>query len=101
MLDLRCADVTGVVYNARVRTEDDRRPSAQALAFRDGRIVAVGSNEAVLAAAGPVADLWDVRGATVLPGFVDAHQHPAIAMLYGGGIPLRAPRVTDIATLQA
>ena len=35
----------------------------------------------------------------MLPGFIDAHHHPGIAVLYGGVVELSAPEVTDIASL--
>ncbi|MBK0420607.1 amidohydrolase [Leucobacter sp. CSA2] len=46
-----------------------------ALAIRDGRIVAVGSDAEILALAGPDTARIDAAGAAVLPGFHDAHIH--------------------------
>ncbi len=54
---------------------DERQPQAQAVAIRRGRIVAVGSDADVLRFAGRNARRIDLRGHTVLPGFVDAHDH--------------------------
>ena len=61
--------------DGRVLTCDPRRPSAQAVALRDGRIVAVGTDEEARAEAGPDAEAIDLGGRTVVPGFIDAHNH--------------------------
>src|SRR5262245_201245 len=58
-----------------VYTVDAERPGAQAVAVRDGRIVAVGTDEAVRAVSGPATAVVDLRGRLVLPGFQDAHVH--------------------------
>ena len=64
-----------VVTNARVYTADANRPTAQALAVRDGRIAFVGSERGALALVGPRTERLDLGGRTVLPGIVDAHAH--------------------------
>ena len=65
-----------VLVNAVIHTMDPERPSASALAALDGRIVAVGEAEDVLAAhRGPETEVLDAAGATVLPGLIDAHGH--------------------------
>jgi predicted amidohydrolase YtcJ len=65
----------GVLVNARIHTMDDAQPAADALAWdAQGRIVAVGTRRAVLANAGG-APVHDARGATVVPGLIDAHAH--------------------------
>ena len=64
-----------VFWNATVWTVDDARPAAEAVAIRGERIVAVGSNGAVRALAGPSTRVIDLQGAMLLPGFNDAHTH--------------------------
>jgi predicted amidohydrolase YtcJ len=56
-------------------------PSARALAVRDERVVAVGTEEDIGALAGDGTRLVDLDGRTVVPGFVDAHVHPVQAGL--------------------
>jgi predicted amidohydrolase YtcJ len=62
--------------NGRVHTLEPGQPLAAAVAVRDGRIVAVGSNEDLRALSGP--DDWrmvDLRGRAMLPAFADCHLH--------------------------
>jgi hypothetical protein len=65
-----------LLHNGVIHTLNPQQPRAQALAIRDGRILAVGALEAVRAAAAgePIQDL-DLRGRAVLPGLTDAHVH--------------------------
>jgi predicted amidohydrolase YtcJ len=86
-----------VLCNADVRCMDERATRTDAIAWEDGRIVALGPD--ALRTRADVA--WDAGGATVLPGFIDAHHHPCLAALWGGLVRLTPPSVTDIASLQA
>src|SRR5262245_20482113 len=65
-----------IVHNAKIVTLDDKSRIAQALAVRDGRILAVGDNAAILKLRGPATKTLDARGKTVLPGLYDSHVHP-------------------------
>lgn len=64
-----------VMTNGRIYTVDAQQPWAQAVACRDGRILAVGSDDEVLALASADSERLDVGGRLVLPGFTDAHIH--------------------------
>jgi predicted amidohydrolase YtcJ len=64
-----------LLFNGRIYTMDDRLPWAQALAVREGRIIAVGDDADVRALAGPDTEHLDLHARTVLPGFADAHIH--------------------------
>lgn len=66
-----------VVLNARVYTVDDTLPRAEAFAVRNGRFIAVGSSDDVRNLAGSGTEIIDASGMTVVPGFIDAHSHPA------------------------
>jgi predicted amidohydrolase YtcJ len=66
-----------ILYNGNIWTVDPRTPRAQAVAISGGRFVAVGSNEDVLRHAASGSRKIDLGTKTVLPGFVDAHTHPA------------------------
>lgn len=86
-----------VIENADVRTMTG--PTCRALAWQDGRILAAGDAKTVMRAAGTRALRWDAQGRTILPGFIDAHQHPALYSLFSGGPRLTAPRVRNIREL--
>ena len=64
-----------LIVNANVITVDSRVPRAQALAIKNGKFVAVGRNEDVEHLAGPGTQVLNLRGKTVVPGFIDAHIH--------------------------
>jgi predicted amidohydrolase YtcJ len=65
-----------VVFNANVHTVDARRPRAEAFAVRGGRFIAVGSSEDIRGLIGPRTQAYDAKGMTVVPGFIDCHNHP-------------------------
>lgn len=56
-------------------TLDVLQPQVQALAIRDGRIEAMGSDEAITQYVGTNTKLMDLRGAFVTPGFIEGHGH--------------------------
>ncbi|MGD1347427.1 amidohydrolase [Mycobacterium seoulense] len=65
-----------LVVNGTVLTVDENRPTAEALAVTDGRIVAVGSRSDVADHIGPGTETIDIGDGCVMPGFVEAHGHP-------------------------
>src|SRR5690606_20888963 len=57
-------------------TVNDAQPTAEAVAVKDGRILAVGARADLEAAhKGPATRVVDLAGRTLVPGFVDAHAH--------------------------
>jgi hypothetical protein len=64
-----------VLTNGRIYTVDSARPGASALAVRAGRVLFVGSDSEARALASRSAEVIDLRGATVIPGIIDAHAH--------------------------
>ena len=68
-----------ILHNGNIITVNPREPRAQAIAISRGRIVAVGSDVDVLHLAATGSTKIDLGGKTVLPGFIDAHTHPALA----------------------
>lgn len=73
----RAADL--ILLDGNIITQDPTRPRAQALAARDGLIVATGDNDVVRSLAGPATTVLPVGGRTVIPGLNDSHQHPTRA----------------------
>lgn len=68
---------TTVYVAAKVRTLDSKRPLAQALVVRDGKVAFVGERGEAIAAAGAGARVEELPGAVIVPGLVDAHAHLA------------------------
>ncbi len=66
-----------ILYNANIFTVDPVLPHAQAVAIADGRFLAVGSNKEIRAGSKPGTRQLDIGGHTIVPGFIDAHTHPA------------------------
>jgi predicted amidohydrolase YtcJ len=93
-----------IYTNGVIRTMEAPGDVAQAVAIRQGRIVAVGTTQAVLAHRGSGTRVVDLRGKTMLPGFIDAHGH--LSMLaslidFANLAPPPVAGVRDIASLQS
>ena len=77
------------IVDGAVHTVDPATPQAEAVAVTAGRIVAVGADDQVRDLIGPATRVLEARGATVLPGFIDAHNHvrlgsnPGAVLLFG------------------
>lgn len=69
-----------VIRNANVHTVDHARPTAEAIAIRGDRILAVGSDERIANFIAPTTRTIDAAGRRVVPGFHDAHAH----VVWGG-----------------
>ncbi len=62
-------------------TVNDTQPAAEAVAVRDGVIVAVGQEGEVLAWKGPKTELVDLGTQTLMPGLIEPHTHPLASAL--------------------
>jgi predicted amidohydrolase YtcJ len=67
--------MTELYRNARVFTADESAPWAEAFVVDAGRLTHVGTNASAREAAGETAEVIDLGGRLVLPGFIDAHTH--------------------------
>lgn len=83
----RAADPSGVpadtiFHGGPIVTVDEKQPEVSALAIKDGAIVAVGKDADVLAAhRGPSTKVVDLRGHTLMPGFVEPHVHISLTAM--------------------
>jgi hypothetical protein len=87
-----------------VTMDGDTPQTVEAVVTRDGRIAFVGAEKAARKVAGQDAAVRDLNGATLLPGFIDAHSHFTVATMSAGGLDLRDKAhaaVTDIPGVQA
>src|SRR5688500_15541185 len=94
------ADV--VLLNGRIITSDPLRPTSQALAIRQDRILAVGSTQELDRLATPLTRKLDLQGRVAIPGFNDAHYHfypqaPAHRLKFEAMHPSRADITTALA----
>jgi hypothetical protein len=74
----RAADAPAdrVYRNGVVFTAEAANPSASAVAIRDGRLVYVGNDAGLTPFVGPHTRQVDLKGGFLMPGLIDAHQHP-------------------------
>jgi predicted amidohydrolase YtcJ len=73
-----------IILNASVLTQVSDRPRAHAVAVSGNKISHVGDSADIAKLAGASTRIIDANGATLLPGFVEAHMH-----LFGGGAGLK------------
>ena len=94
------ADATLILRGGRILTMDDAFSVAQAVAVKDGRILAAGDDRRILADHRSArTKVIHLRGRTVLPGLIDAHVHVLSAALSEYRRPL--PVFDSIATIQS
>lgn len=84
-----------IIINAKVRTMDQSKPAAEAVAIYGNRIAAVGSTNEIKKLAGSSTKVIDAKGQLALPGFNDAHVH-----FMGGGFQLSSVDLRDANTPQ-
>ncbi len=77
-----------IVQADRMHTMDPARPSAEAVAIKDGVIVGVGDRTTARAWRGAGTEVIDLGGATVTPGLVDGHIHPVLGLDLARGVEL-------------
>ena len=73
--DATTADM--IAHGRIVHTMDEANPTAESLAVKDGRLMAVGSRAEIDALRGAGTQVFDHSDAVITPGFIDAHTHPA------------------------
>jgi len=96
-------DVADTIYRGGpILTIDNDAPRVEAVAVKDGRIIAAGADTDVMAHEGEGTAIYDLDGRTMLPGFVDSHGHVVMGGLQALSANLLAPpdgEVTDMAGL--
>ncbi|WP_020666010.1 amidohydrolase [Amycolatopsis nigrescens] len=86
----RTADL--LLHGGLVRTLDPDHPVAEAVAVRDGKILAVGGDRELRPLRGSRTTTVDLEGATLTPGLVDGHLHPVLGLETTAGADLGGVR---------
>lgn len=90
---------TTIFTNADILTMNEAAPTAEALAIKGERIIAVGDLEQVKALAGKNAIVRDLHGKTILPGLIDAHGHFGAGSVVTSFADLSAPPAGPVRNL--
>ncbi|MEK2690411.1 amidohydrolase [Bdellovibrio sp. GT3] len=91
-------------YGGPILTMNDKLPQAEAIAISDGKITAVGARKDLLKTKSAATRLIDLKGKTLLPGFIDAHSHVSMVGQQAISANLLSPPdgpITSIPDLQA
>lgn len=89
-----------VVFDAKVYTVDSRIPKAEAFAIKAGRFTAVGSNAEIRALIAKGTQTFDAGQMTIVPGFIDCHNHaPGNTLLYD--VIVGNPYVVEFVTISS
>ncbi|MGI5380860.1 amino acid permease [Streptomyces sp. CA-251387] len=86
------------LVNTHILTFNAARPTATALAVRDGSIIAVGDDSDIRPHLGKRTDIIAAPGSTITPGLIDSHQHPIAGLGMARGLNLTG--VTDVDELR-
>lgn len=84
------------LVNGKVLTLDPQDTIVEAVAVKDGRILATGSTSHILKMAGEGTKIIDLKGMVALPGFIDTHTHPSEAATRLYEVDCRSPPVRSI-----
>ena len=89
---VKCAPRRATIFtNGDILTMNKEQPIAEAIAIRDGKIIAVGDLDTVTSMAGKDARIRDITGQTLLPGLIDAHGHFGTGSVAAGFADLNPP----------
>ena len=80
-----------VLLGGRVLTMNDAAPRAEALAIRDGKIVAVGDSAHIASMIQPATEVVPLNGRSIVPGFIDPHTHFSTSTFEPVAVDCRIP----------
>ena len=93
-------DADLVAFNAKVYTVDPRAPKAEGFAVKAGRLTAVGSTTEMKALIGKGTQTFDAKQMTIVPGFIDCHNHaPGDVLLFE--VIVGNPYVVEFVTIDS
>lgn len=90
-----------IIYtNAEVVTVNDEQPSAEAIAVKDGKILAVGDRAHMKSFQSDATQILDMGGKVIVPGFIDAHGHFLLMGVSASVANLQPPLDGGVSTLR-
>ncbi|MDJ0312568.1 amidohydrolase [Arthrobacter sp. H35-D1] len=91
-------DAELLISGGPILTMDQNRPRAEAVAVREGRILAVGSVDELRSLTGRKTEMVDLQGRTLLPGLIDPHMHSSMVQLndWVDVSPMTTPGADDV-----
>ena len=84
-----------LIIESNILTMANQQPRVQAVGVKNGKIAAVGSLDELTKAKGNDTLVLDLKGKTVLPGFIDSHMHPVLTGMVHAGVDLSAVHTID------
>ena len=85
---ISCPETADIIFhNGNIITIEKSQPIAQAISIRGSLILAVGTDEEILACQGPGTTVIDLHGKTIMPGISDGHSH-YVRNAFEAGVPL-------------
>ena len=88
-----------IFHGGPVVTMDPSGRVARALAVRDGKVAALGTDEEVLALKTSATRVVDLRGASLMPGFIDSHSHLVFSARKLAAVPMESPPIAGIESI--
>jgi len=95
-VDSRVGEADLVLLEGKVITVDPSDSIAEAVAVKNGNIIAVGHNSEIAKLAGPQTQVVHLAGRTVLPGFIDAHTHLEGIAAFHRMLDIHVPPLKDV-----
>lgn len=87
-----------ILTNGKVITVDDRNTIAQAIAIKEGKILAVGTIDEINKFKGVSTEVVDLNGKTITPGFIDGHSH-FMSLERSKSVNISAPPVGNVTNI--
>ena len=88
-----------ILFNGEIITVDSQNTVAQALAVKNGKVLRVGDNETILALSTDDTQRIDLKGDTLIPGFIGVHEHPTLEAVFANTIDVSGFTHSDAASM--
>ncbi len=77
-----------LIVDTKILTVDQNNSSAEAMAIKNGSIVAIGNNHEIKSLAGSTTKIFSFKQQVLVPGFIGAHEHPALSAVFLDSVDL-------------